>query len=220
MELRRGLAVDTSGGTGTFTYSDNLVDAATPGDYVNASIGLTKYGTYNLLLTGTNTYTGTTTVVVGQLTAAGTASLAGYNVAGKIAVGGSGTLALQVAGAGFASDDIRDFLAANAGGFAVGSALGLDTTNSSTTSFAYNNAMSGNFGLTKLVRRHADPRRQQQLCGHDHDQRRHVAVRHCQRIARHHRGDGNRLWIWPAIPGPSVRWQAAATSPSAPARSL
>ena len=66
-------------------------------------------------------------------------------------------MTLQVGGtAGWTAANIGgntaagSLLLANSGGFAVGSALGIDTTPAGTNNFNYPNAIAGNMGLTIL----------------------------------------------------------------------
>ena len=133
------LAIDTTGGSSTY------------GGTIAGGMGLTKLGGNTLDLTGTNTYTGSTTISGGVLEAATTAALPNYSTAGKLSVAASATLALAFGGAGQwnsgAGNNLGSLLTANGGNFAAGSALGIDTTGGNAT---YTGAIAGGMGLTKL----------------------------------------------------------------------
>lgn len=117
---------------------------------VSGTGSLTKVGAGDLILSGANAYSGGTTVSAGLLRAVTTASLPGYNTAGKVNVASGATLGVNVSGAGqWSSADVAAVLSANAAGFVAGSAIGLDTTNSPAP-FVLTNGISGGLGLKKL----------------------------------------------------------------------
>jgi autotransporter-associated beta strand protein len=139
------------------------VDAVLSGNLSGGLFGgLVKEGAGTLNLSGTNTYTGATTVNAGTLQFAKTASL--YNgttaswTAPNIIVNSGGTLALNVGGAGeftSANVDTLDSLGGASNGFRNNSTLALDTTNaggSFTHSGNISNTNSGSnvLNLTKL----------------------------------------------------------------------
>ncbi|MHA3771339.1 autotransporter-associated beta strand repeat-containing protein [Verrucomicrobiota bacterium sgz303538] len=145
-------------GDGNGVISGNIVNGSTVGLPVTKDVGS---GTWTL--SGTNTYTGVTTVSAGTLQFAKKVSL--YNntpaswTATNIIVNNGGTLALNVGGTGefIASDvDTLKALGTATGGFTNGSTLGLDTTNASGGNFAYDSAIANTnggvnaIGLTKL----------------------------------------------------------------------
>jgi autotransporter-associated beta strand protein len=123
------------------------------------SVGLKKSGTKTLTLSGTNTYTGTTTVNDGTLLF--TAPSALYNsttaswTAANITVLSGKTLALRVGGAGFTSGNVDTIKAIGTAstGFTNGSFLGLDTSNgdfSYSTAIGNTNGGENSVGLVKL----------------------------------------------------------------------
>lgn len=116
---------------------------------ISGSGSLNKIGGGTLTLSGSNYYTGGTTVGAGVLTVASTAALPGYNLASEVAVGGSGTLTVLVGGNGWTASNINSLVGSNRSGFAAGSALGIDTT-SATSNFSYGSVISGSMGLTKF----------------------------------------------------------------------
>jgi autotransporter-associated beta strand protein len=124
------------------------------GSAISGSMGLTKLGANTLTLSGTNTYTGGTTVSAGTLEVATTGALANYGSNSKVTVSNGGTLALSVGGtAGWTATNVGSLLSANSGGFTAGSAIGIDTTLAGTGGFSYggsNTSIAGNMGLTKL----------------------------------------------------------------------
>jgi len=97
------------------------------------------------VLSGTNTYTGNTTISAGTLAFSSLSALPNVNT---LSIAGSATLALHAGGAsGFTADDIAMLL--GSGALPAGSALGIDTTNAG-GSFCYTGNITGAIGLTKL----------------------------------------------------------------------
>jgi len=117
------------------TYSGDLSGAG----------GLTKTGTATQVVSGNNTYAGTTTVEQGVLTATKAAALPGYNAAGRVVVNAA-TIAVRTGGAGEWSGTEIDALLVNAT-WGAGSQLGVEVS-SGTVDLAGNTA--GVQGLHKL----------------------------------------------------------------------
>jgi autotransporter-associated beta strand protein len=162
-----------SGPVSIFAGGNLNVSAGTGGTakFTNTISGtgstLNKVGNGTIVLSGSNTYTGATTVNAGTLEFANEASLYSGNTsswtAANINVGAysNATLAFGVGGPGqFTSSDL-DLLQANlktgTGGFQPLTNLGLDTSNASGGSFTYNSPITdiggGGYphnGLTKL----------------------------------------------------------------------
>ncbi|MGJ8649457.1 MAG: beta strand repeat-containing protein [Opitutaceae bacterium] len=135
-------AINASNGNDV-TVSANLGGVANPG----GAVDLTKTGAGVLTLSGTNTYTGTTTSSAGSLVATSAAAFPGYTTPGNIIFNG-GTIGVQVAGAGWTPTELSDLLS-NATKTSGG--LGIDTTNGDfTPSAAFTPATLGALGLTKL----------------------------------------------------------------------
>jgi autotransporter-associated beta strand protein len=131
---------------------------------------LAKTGAGTWVLTGNNTYTGTTTISAGTLQFAKTASL--YNstaaswTASNIIVNSGATLALNVGGTGeFSTGNVTSLLTnlgglggtVNNNGLQAGSFIAFDTTNASGSNFAVSNNITnstgtggGAIGLAKL----------------------------------------------------------------------
>jgi len=107
---------------------------------------LTKLGAGTLILTGANTYSGTTNVNGGILEPTTTASLPGYNAPNTVNVAGGATLAVPVGGRGDWTYGQIDTLAAN-GNFNTSGALGIDTSHGSST---YSGAFTQPLTLNKL----------------------------------------------------------------------
>ena len=136
------------------------------GAIANGNMTLTKTGAGTQVLTGTNSYNGTTTVSAGILQFGNQVSL--YNntpaswTAANIKVASTGTLALSVGGSGnFTTANVTTLLTnlggsngTSSAGYAAGSAIGFDTTGGN---FAVGDIIAnstgtggGALGLTKL----------------------------------------------------------------------
>ena len=114
--------IDTT--NGSYTYSGNLTNP----------IGLNKLGANILTLTGSNTYSGATTVSAGGLSVASTASLPGYNTPGSVTMAGGAILAVQPT-----SGTISGWTSAQ-----IASLLGSVTWTNSTAAFGFDTT-SGNY---------------------------------------------------------------------------
>ena len=134
--------------SGTLTYAGSLVN-----DGSGTGNNLVKAGPGTLLLSspsGTNTYSGSTTVSAGTLQVATINLLPGYNSAGSVTVTGGATLAVNYGGATDWTQGNVDTLRTYAT-FSSGSYLGFDTTNASGGA-TYGSSITGSpgYGLTKL----------------------------------------------------------------------
>jgi len=115
-----------------------------------ASMTLTKTGAGTQILSGSNTYTGGTTVSSGILQFAKTTALPS---SGVYATTGTGTLAVNVGGTGEFTNltsgvgTIGGFF--TGASFAAGTTFGIDTTNAG-GSLTYAGSLTGSAGLTKL----------------------------------------------------------------------
>ena len=153
-----GLITNLGTSTGATTISSNITSANTAGLIQNSS--------GSLVLSGTNNYSGPTTITQGTLQFTKLASLYNNTAASWIPTNLNvvlgATLALNVGGSGeFATTDLVTFLDGShmglstpTTGFKSGSALGLDTTNAggtfTPTAFIGNPGTSTLLGLTKL----------------------------------------------------------------------
>ena len=136
------LGIDTANATGGFTYGNNI----------SGNLGLTKFGSNSLTLTGNNTYVGNTVVSAGTLAASTAGALTRCVTANStnstLTVLPGATLTLDVGGSGWAVTDVNNLLTHNPTSFAAGSALGIDTTNASFTYSA--SSLTANMGLAKM----------------------------------------------------------------------
>ena len=162
---------------------------------ISGNGSLVKQGTGMFILAGSNTYTGTTSVVAGILDATGTAALPGYALAGTVGVMGGATLAVQAnvnGTSGWNSSQI-DTLWGNASWASSTAALGIDTTQGD---FTYGTNITEAFGLTKLGANaliltganlpRADDRQRRYFADRQRRQRR-IAQRHQRRgLGRQH----------------------------------
>jgi autotransporter-associated beta strand protein len=133
-------AVSLSAGT-TSTISGDDVNLTLSGNISGAG-NLVKSGTKNLTLSGSNSYTGNTSINQGMLSIATTASLPGWNTAGRYSVADGATLTV---GTGVTEAQVTTML--GTGNFQAGSRLGFDTTAGDRT---HTPNISGAIGLTKL----------------------------------------------------------------------
>ena len=160
----------------------NLAGSQTYSGAISGSGGLTKIGAGALTLAGSNSYSGGTTSWAGTLAVASTAALPGYSTASKVTVSSSGTLTLSVGGRSWAATDVSS-LFPNSGGFASGSALGIDTTEAA-GGFSYSTAITGSMGLTKFGPNTLTLSGQQQLYWRHAGQRRRARRHQHRRPAR------------------------------------
>jgi autotransporter-associated beta strand protein len=124
----------------THTYSGVIGDGA-------AGMNLIKTGAGTQILSGTNTYTGTTSGSAGALIATTPAALPGYDAAGRVIFNG-GTIGVQVGGSGWTTGGV-DTLLTNA--TKNSGTLGIDTTNGNLTQWTpFTDTNFGALGLNKL----------------------------------------------------------------------
>ena len=116
-------------GTGTINASTLDLRVGTVNAVLGGSAGLNKNTAGPLILTGNNTYTGTTNVTVGTLVARGTNALGAGGAGNETTVSGTGSLQLQ--GTSLGSED----LIINGSGF---STVGNNVINNLTTGSASN----------------------------------------------------------------------------------
>jgi fibronectin-binding autotransporter adhesin len=149
------LGFDVSGAPGQpLTYSSPI---GNPNGGANA-LGVFKQGDGTLVLSGANTYTGSTTITRGALQFAQRTSLYGGDTAlwtaSKLIVLG-GSVRLNVGGAGeFTSSDVAAIaaLGTSTGGFQTGSRLDLDTTNAAGGAFDFSGTISNpNSGANHML---------------------------------------------------------------------
>ncbi|MFO1523221.1 MAG: autotransporter-associated beta strand repeat-containing protein [Kiritimatiellia bacterium] len=132
--------------SGTHTFNQNGYAGEIKGAIGGGAFGITKTGAQTLTLSGSNTYTGTTTISAGTLSIATTGALPGWDTNSKYAVASGATLAVYNA---VTDGNVATMLGTT--NFAAGSAIGFDTTSGDRT-YAVNlaNTAQGSLGLTKL----------------------------------------------------------------------
>ena len=123
----------------SYTYSGNITNGA-------ANMNLIKNGSGTQILSGTNTYSGNTTVSAGLLTITSNSSLPGLTTNGRYSVASGATLGVYNA---VTDADIASMVATT--NFQAGAAIGFDTTTANRTySSNLTNTSNGTLGLTKL----------------------------------------------------------------------
>ena len=127
------------------TAGDRTISTAI-GDTAQGALGLTKLGSNTLFLTGTNTYTGNTTITSGMLSISSTSALPGWNTNGRYSVASGVTLVVSNA---LTDANVTSMLGTT--NFLAGAAIGYDTTTGDrTVSAVIANTAQGALGLTKL----------------------------------------------------------------------
>ncbi len=121
-------------GTAAFNFSGNFSGAN----------GITKKGTSTLLLSGTNSYGGLTTISGGTLRATQTSALSGFTTPGQVVLT-AGTLGVSAGGTGWTSANIDTLLTNLTSSPGSNFAINVDGANS----FTYNSNISNTFALTK-----------------------------------------------------------------------
>jgi T5SS/PEP-CTERM-associated repeat protein/autotransporter-associated beta strand protein len=150
-------------GSSIQTNGTGIISQSSTGMIGGSGVMVTQNSTAASTLSGTNTYTGITTVNAGTLEFANEVSLYNDNTAAwtptNIVVNSGATLAFNVGGTGqFTLSDLTTLLAlgTSSGGFESGSMIGLDTTNVSGGNLNYGNVITNPngganiLGLTKL----------------------------------------------------------------------
>jgi fibronectin-binding autotransporter adhesin len=133
------LGIDTT--NANFTYAGNISQA----------IAFTKLGVNNLTLSGSNTYSGKTTIAAGTLLVTTPASLPGYNAPGVVGVAGGAMLAVRTGDGsnGFSGAQLSSLVTNVSWANVVSplAGLGIDTTNGN---FAFAGNISQMLAVTKL----------------------------------------------------------------------
>ena len=136
-----------SGSTGA-TLAFNLNSTTSFSNPIGGGLGIVQAGSGVTILSGSNTYTGATSVSAGTLKAAKTVSLYNGNPASwtdsNLTISSGAMLALMVGGTGeFVGTDIDTLKALGTGttGLASGASLGLDPTNAPGGVFTYDSSI-------------------------------------------------------------------------------
>ena len=135
----------------TLQVGGNGEDTTYSGSLSGDGGGLVKQGTGSATLSGTNTYTGGTTVESGILAATKVAALPQdiYDTWTDVTVEGGGALAVNVGDTGEWDTDQLDDLLTSAD-FASDSTIAIDTTNASGGTFPHAYDINGDLGIMKL----------------------------------------------------------------------
>jgi autotransporter-associated beta strand protein len=136
---------NTAGTAVTLVVGGNNASTTFAGS-LNGAGALTKVGSGELYLAGTNSYAGKTTVNVGTLEASTTAALSNYTAPGQITIATGATLAVAAGGSGWTAAGISWLLSNNSGGFSGGSTFGVDTSGGSLSC----TNIAGRMGLATL----------------------------------------------------------------------
>jgi autotransporter-associated beta strand protein len=140
-----GSVVGNISNNGTLIF--NRSDALTYSGTISGGGALTKIGSAVLTLSGSNTYSGNTTVSAGVLAISNTTALPGWNVAGRLAVASGAALAVGNS----VNDAAVATLLSTGSNFQAGAAIGFDTTAGNRTyAAAIGNTAQGSLGLVKL----------------------------------------------------------------------
>jgi autotransporter-associated beta strand protein len=133
--------------SGAFTYSSSA-DQILSGNVSGTTLVKNTSADSTMTLSGTNSFSSTTTVTAGTLLATKAASLSGYTTASRIIFNG-GTIGVQVGGAGWTTTQVNTLLT-NA--TKTSGAIGIDTTNGDVTQWAAftTTNLGATLGLTKL----------------------------------------------------------------------
>ena len=139
-------STDVGNFQGTISNNVGNSNVVNSGNNFGGGIAITKAGSGTIIFSGTNTYSGATTVNTGTLEAMTTGALPGYNTAGKVTVNTGATLAVAVGGGGqWVQTDIDTLR--NDATFSSGF-LGFDTTGGN---FTYSSSIqNGAIGVSKL----------------------------------------------------------------------
>jgi fibronectin-binding autotransporter adhesin len=137
----------SSGATLAFNRSDTITQGTDFNDVIGGAINIAQLGSGALVLSNSNTFTGTATAAAGRIVTTGTGSLPGYASEGRVVFNG-GRIDVAVGGSGWTTGDV-DTLLANA--TKTAGTLGIDTTNGSLTQWtAFTTTTFGALGLAKL----------------------------------------------------------------------
>lgn len=142
----RTLTLNASGSTGNTLVSGNIADFNGSGTAGSLNVG--SSGSSGVVtLSGTNTYTGTTTVAGSNMLVLARTSA---KAPGTVTAGGTAGIGLGVGGAGYYGEtDVQNLFANTLSGFslAAGTRIGIDT---SAGNFTYSVNQGGSRNLTKL----------------------------------------------------------------------
>ncbi|MGB8854168.1 MAG: autotransporter-associated beta strand repeat-containing protein, partial [Pirellulales bacterium] len=134
----------TSSTAGAVTFTASSASSGTYGGSITAGLGtvaLAKAGAGTLTLSGSNSYTGNTTISQGVLSITGTSALPGWDTAGRFSVASGAGLAV-----GDAVSESAVSTLVGTGNFAANSFIGFDTTAGRTQA----SPLTGAIGLVKL----------------------------------------------------------------------